>query len=71
MEAVCSQADVAGRMVRGRGPVLAHVGQRRISEDWANPISEAGAALMESHLREGDEVVACAGCRCEVTTAYF
>eukprot|EP00969_Alexandrium_andersonii_P195738 8647270-Alexandrium_andersonii.AAC.1 len=65
MEAVCNQADVAGRTVRGRGPVLAHVGQWRISEDWANPISDAGAALMESYLREGEKVATCTGCCCE------
>eukprot|EP00969_Alexandrium_andersonii_P346426 15313743-Alexandrium_andersonii.AAC.1 len=71
MEAVCSQAVVAGRTVRGRGPALAHIGQCRISEDWANPVSEAGEALMESHLKEGDDFIVCKGCRCEVTTAYF
>eukprot|EP00969_Alexandrium_andersonii_P042421 1861534-Alexandrium_andersonii.AAC.1 len=26
---------------------------------------------MESYLREGDEVVTCTGCRCEVMTTYF
>eukprot|EP00969_Alexandrium_andersonii_P312685 13815642-Alexandrium_andersonii.AAC.1 len=26
---------------------------------------------MESYLREGDEVITCTGCRCEVMTAYF
>eukprot|EP00969_Alexandrium_andersonii_P042422 1861535-Alexandrium_andersonii.AAC.1 len=71
MEAVCSQADAAGRTARVWGPVVAHIGQRRISEDWANPISEAGAALMDSYLREGGEVVTCTGCCCEAVTAYF
>eukprot|EP00969_Alexandrium_andersonii_P257421 11380612-Alexandrium_andersonii.AAC.1 len=44
---------------------------RRISDDWANPVPESGAALMESYLKEGDDFISCKGCRCEVTTAYF
>eukprot|EP00969_Alexandrium_andersonii_P023266 1016785-Alexandrium_andersonii.AAC.1 len=71
MEAVCNQADVAGRTVRGRGPVLANVPQRRIDDNWAEPVSEAGAAIVESYLSEADEMVTCAGCRCGATTVYF
>eukprot|EP00969_Alexandrium_andersonii_P173131 7652941-Alexandrium_andersonii.AAC.1 len=67
MDAVFNQANVADRTVRGRGPVLANVSQWRI-DDWAEPVSEAGAALMESHPSEADEMVTCAGCCCGATT---
>eukprot|EP00969_Alexandrium_andersonii_P270251 11945581-Alexandrium_andersonii.AAC.1 len=68
MEAVASQAVVAGRTVRGRGVALARIGQWRISDDWAEPVPESGAAPMETYPREppdGDDFVACTGCRCE------
>eukprot|EP00969_Alexandrium_andersonii_P226925 10020816-Alexandrium_andersonii.AAC.1 len=68
MEAVASQAVVAGRTVRGRRQARARIGQWRIDENWSEPVPESRAALMESYLRlppDGDDLMTCSGCRYE------
>eukprot|EP00969_Alexandrium_andersonii_P063945 2816360-Alexandrium_andersonii.AAC.1 len=50
MEAVANRAAVASRQVRGRGETRSSTNQWRIDENWSEPVSEAGAALMESFM---------------------